>query len=302
MGSRDRSIEISQYCAFTDRSFAGNPAGVVTDAADLEEGLMQLIARQLNLSETAFLVPAESEEADVRIRWFTPTREVELCGHATIAAFTAAADEGLFAPTDASGRTLRVETLSGVLRIRIGMRDGRPEVAMQIPIPEFEPLAIDRDAFAAHWGAEPGALDGGPWLRNQLDYWYVPVTGLRALEQLTLHAEALRSIDPEAAFAFYTRETFDPDSDWHLRFFAPFHGVPEDPVTGSAQGPMGLLSYEHLSTERGGDGRFEFVGEQGDPIGRPGRVDVRLVVENDEARDLEIAGTAVRMLEGRLLI
>jgi len=89
-------VEIFEYNAFTDKPFAGNPAGVVIDAAGLDTHTMQRIASQMNLAETAFLLPSSDPEADVRLRWFTPALEVDLCGHATIAAFTAAAERGLF--------------------------------------------------------------------------------------------------------------------------------------------------------------------------------------------------------------
>lgn len=302
MSPRHRSIEVSEYNAFTDTPFAGNPAAVVTDAEGLDDAVMQRIARQMNLSETAFLVPAEAPGADIRIRWFTPTREVELCGHATIAAFTAAADQGIFPVTGDGERILRTETRSGRLRIRLRQADGRLRVGMQIPVPEFERLEVEPGEFAGIWGLTPEVLGGGPWLRNQLDYWYVPVREAAALRELRLDPNALREIDLNAAFCFYCTETVEPGSHWHLRFFAPFHGVPEDPVTGSAQGPMGVLYHEHLTSEPPTDGSFEYRGEQGDVMDRPGRVVVRLERHAGRIEDLEIEGTAVMMLEGRVNI
>ena len=296
-----RDVEIFQYNAFTDQPFAGNPAGVVTDAGELDDQAMQRIARQMNLAETAFLVPASKPEADIRLRWFTPAMEVELCGHATIAAFTAAAERGVFPVAGDEERELRVETLSGVLRIRIARRDGRTQVTMQIPVPVLEPLELDREAFAALWGVTADQLSG-EWLRHRgLNYWYIPVSGQSALRALTLDAEKLAGIDSPAAFAFFTTDTVDTESDWHLRFFAPFHGVAEDIVTGSAQGPMGVV-YLSLGPSPATDGWSEFRGEQGDCMGRPGRVLVRVLQEAGAISDLEIAGGAVPMLEGRIRI
>ena len=160
-----QGVQIFQYNAFTDQPFAGNPAGVVTDASGLDDEAMQLIARQMNLAETAFLMPPASPDADVRLRWFTPACEVPLCGHATIAAFTAAAERGVFPVEPGGERVLRVETLSGILRIRIGRRGGAVQVAMQIPVPDFEPLELDRAAFAAFWGVTAEDLSGD-WLRS----------------------------------------------------------------------------------------------------------------------------------------
>jgi len=294
-----KTVEIYEYNAFTDQPFAGNPAAVVTDAQGLDADCMQRIARQMNLAETAFLVPPSNPDADIGLRWFTPAREVELCGHATIAAFTAAAEHDVFSVADGEERELRVETLSGVLRISLARREGRPEVSMQIPIPTLEPIEIDRDAFAALWGATADDLAGDWLVHRDLNYWYMPVRDQARLRSLTLAAEKLAEIDSTAAFTFWTTDTIDSDSDWHLRFFAPFHGVDEDIVTGSAQGPMGVV---HLKL--GGapvrEGWSEFKGEQGDVLERPGRAKVRVLIENGAVTDIEIVGSAVPMLEGRI--
>ncbi|MGD8866124.1 MAG: PhzF family phenazine biosynthesis protein [Gemmatimonadales bacterium] len=292
-------VEIFEYNAFTGEPFAGNPAGVVLNASRLDAATMQRIARQMNLAETAFLVPSKSPAADVRLRWFTPMKEVDLCGHATIAAFSAAAERGLFPVGQGETRELKVETRSGLLRIRITRSGDAPRVAMQIPSPDFAELAIDRDAFAAVWGVGASDLHGTWRVLQGLNYWYLPVRDHGSLAALALKAKDLARFDDSAAFAFYTHETVDADSDWHLRFFAPFHGVDEDVVTGSAQGPMGVV---HL-LDRGiepSDGWTELKGEQGDLLGRPGRVGVRVLHEAGKVTDLEILGGAIAMLEGKI--
>lgn len=297
----NRTVMILEYNAFTDQPFAGNPAGVVLDGSGLEPELMQRIARQMNLAETAFLVSPTSPDVDIRLRWFTPAIEVDLCGHATIATFAAAAEHGVFPVNEGAERVLRVETLSGVLRIRITREQGRPRVAMQIPVPAFQTLDLDRDGFASLWGVEVNALSGD-WLRHEeLNYWYFPVAGQNALRALTLDAERLSKIDDTAAFAFYTTESVDTDSHWHLRFFAPFHGVAEDIVTGSAQGPMGVV-YQDQIEGVAADGWSEYKGEQGDSLGRPGRVLVRVQRKNGAVGDVEIAGGAMPMLEGQIRV
>jgi PhzF family phenazine biosynthesis protein len=172
---------------------------------------------------------------------------------------------------------------------------------MQIPLPSFSELELERESFAALWGVNARDLDG-VWLRHEaLDYWYIPVRDRRVLGELTLDAERLAKLDPNAAFAFHTADAIDPGSDWHLRFFAPFHGVPEDIVTGSAQGPMGVV---HLRERLGEieDGWHRLVGEQGDLLSRPGRVHVPVLLEGGSVKDLEIAGEAVPMLEGRMFV
>ena len=296
-----KSVEIFQYNAFTEAPFAGNPAGVVTDASRLDEPTMQRIARQLNLAETAFLVPPSSKDADVRLRWFTPTQEVTLCGHATIAAFAAAADKGVNKVGEGKERELNVETLSGILRIGLARHDGALRVSMQLPVPRFSNVEQDHEEFAAAWGLRADDLGTSILVHTDLDYWYIPVLDLTALKSISLSSERLARINPRAAFAFYTAQTVDPDSDWHLRFFAPFQGVDEDVVTGSAQGPMGVVFlYQVLSTEI--DGWYRFKGEQGDFLGRPGRVYVKVRRKKGVISDVEIAGSAVPMLEGKIRV
>ena len=292
-------VDIFEYNAFTDKPFAGNPAGVVVDAAGLDANIMQRIACQMNLAETAFLLPSKNPDADVRLRWFTPAREVDLCGHATIAAFTAAAERGVFPVGEGETRELKVETRSGILRIHVWRVDGLPRVAMQIPVPDFAELDVDREAFAAVWGVGASDLDGAWRVLKGLNYWYFPVGDRSSFAALTLKTEELARFDDTAAFAFYTRETVDADSDWHLRFFAPFHGVDEDIVTGSAQGPMGVVNLLDRQSEPV-EGWTELKGEQGDLLGRPGRVGVRVLREAGKVTDVEIVGGAIAMLEGRI--
>jgi PhzF family phenazine biosynthesis protein len=294
-----KSVAILQYNAFTDLPFAGNPAGVVTDASGLSDDAMGKIARQLNLAETAFLLPATRPDADVRLRWFTPGMEVALCGHATIAAFTAAAEHGVFQVEE--GRELRVETRSGILRVRLTCQEGAHQVAMQLPVPSFDSLEVDREAFAALWGVGTDDLAGEWLVHTGLDYWYLPVRDRATLRALVLHADKLARVDDRAAFAFHTADTVDPGSHWHLRFFAPFHGVDEDIVTGSAQGPMGVV-YLAMREPSPREGWTELLGEQGDHLGRPGRVRVRVHRRAGAVDDLEIAGRAVAMLEGKIRI
>ena len=117
-----RRIAIKQVDAFTTQPFTGNPAAVVTQAAGFTAAEMQAIAREMNVSETVFVLPATDPEADLQIRWFTPTTEVALCGHATIACFQALAEEGRLGAPRTAG-TFKVQTRSGtlpVLATRIG--------------------------------------------------------------------------------------------------------------------------------------------------------------------------------------
>ena len=112
-----KTYKIKQIDAFTDRAFGGNPAGVVTSAEGLTDKEMQNIAKEMNLSETAFIL--KSNKADFRIRWFTPKKEVLFCGHATVASLYALAEEGLFGMSDAGIFDFKIETMVGIITIKV---------------------------------------------------------------------------------------------------------------------------------------------------------------------------------------
>jgi phenazine biosynthesis protein PhzF family len=128
-------IKIYQADAFTTEPFGGNPAGVVPDATGITEEYMQKIAREMNLSETAFIIPIDND--NFKVRFFTPVSEVDLCGHATIASFYTLANKGYISPIDNGVKTVYQETNAGKLKVDIYYKDGTVDkVMMQQAIPE----------------------------------------------------------------------------------------------------------------------------------------------------------------------
>jgi PhzF family phenazine biosynthesis protein len=322
--------------AFSTTPFEGNPAGVVAQGGEkLSDALLQRVAREMNASETAFLLPATTPEADVRIRWFTPEVEVALCGHATIASFHAAAEEGLWGLKSDGVHHLRMECLSGILPIEVRVKAGEPAVVrMGLPDPEVRPLE-DPSTICRALGMREG--DIAPALPAvQCGFFVlVPARSLSVVKDLKPDMQALRSLKhPGGADGVIvaTLRTFEPLSAVHLRMFAPAAGVPEDPVTGSAQGPVAgwLASVGYFGGEAGpppapGDppaedaptrpvrkffglagGRFGYTAEQGDIIGRRGRVAVELSVVAaggaPRARDVSILGSAVTVVKGTMRV
>lgn len=228
VGQVDAFTRVGQVDAFTRveasvaQPFTGNPAAVCPLDAWLPDGLMQAIAMENNLSETAFLVP---EGAEFRLRWFTPTREVDLCGHATLA--SAAVVFSHIAP-----RRIQVEfeTRSGTLMVRRAWAsEGLPAGSLVMDFPALPAVALETvpDDLVAALGARP-----------------VQVLSGRSLVAVFADADTVRELRPDLA-AVSRLETHavivtaagtgrDGDVDFVSRFFAPQQGVPEDPVTGSA--------------------------------------------------------------------
>jgi len=297
-----REVGVIQVDAFTRRPFAGNPAAVVLDAAGLAEREMLLIAREMNLSETAFLLPPSDSRADLRLRWFSPGGEVDLCGHATVATFHAALEEGRLAPG-----SYRLESRSGVLPVEARRGpDGRPRVSLGLPVPAMSTLDPTSAGLSRALGIDAADSEGEPPPMRTGEWALVPVARLETLRHLRPDFRALRSIAADTGMAstiVLTTETIETSSKVHLRMFAPAAGIDEDPVTGSAQGPVAAWLVAHGLAVPAGEAvpaRFDYIAEQGDPIGRPGRVAVEVALEAGSIVSITIRGEAVTVLRGSL--
>lgn len=283
-------FEVALVDAFTDDPLTGNAAGVVPDAGELSDLTMQAIARELSVSETAFL--STSAEAERRIRYFTPTQEVDLCGHATIASFSYLHEAG-----DLETGMTTLETNVGVIGIEVEA-DGT--VWMSQGDPEIREVEVGYGEVADALGVERAALEGAredlPLAVSStgLPFLMVPITYLSDLGGANPDMAAIESLaDSVGVMGIYTFtfDTLEAESALHGRMFAPGAGVPEDPVTGTASCAVGayLESYDAFDPFP-----EELRLEQGHYVSRPGTVLVRI---GDEVR---IGGRAVTALEGRI--
>src|SRR5215210_7723374 len=144
--------------AFTKRPFAGNTAGVVSAADGLSGDQMQCIARELGQTETSFVSSSDGPGVDLALRWFTPTVEVDLCGHATVAAFTVLAGEGRVDWSDGRAH-LRCATRTGAIGVWLErMSSGSPLVMMSVGVASLEPATEDRSTVARAVGLDPSVL------------------------------------------------------------------------------------------------------------------------------------------------
>jgi PhzF family phenazine biosynthesis protein len=301
-----KSYKIKHVDAFTTEPFTGNPAGVVLDARGLNEKAMQNIAREMNLSETAFVLPSTLKSADIQIRWFTPAAEVPLCGHATIASFHALAESGMYGMKRPGTYHFRLQTRSGILGIMVEKKYSGTMIEFQLPIPEFRVHKKIPAALLKALGLRPSDVQKNlPYVSES--YLYLPVRKLAAIKSLRPDLGLLDSFTRASktlGISVFCLETIEQSSAVHSRFFAPAVGIVEDPVTGSANGPLGVYLYQYaihrdfpIPSFLLPDGRMEFIAEQGDDIGRRGRVKVRLRVTGHGVRQVSIAGEAVTIME-----
>ena len=285
--------------AFTTEPLSGNAAGVFPDAAGLADDQLQAVARELSVSETAFLFP--STEADRKVRYFSPAQEVPLCGHATIAAHGLLYAEG---ELDAGMQTL--ETNLGVLDIEI-TDDGT--VWMTQDTPTVEDCEVDYSLLADALGVDAATLqDVGADLpvaraSTGLSFLVVPVNFLESLGGATPDLGLIEKLSEQhdvAGIYAFTFDTLGGDSTLHARMFAPATGVDEDPVTGTAAGACGayLDSVGEAAFDEFPD---ELVVEQGHFLDRGGEVRVRVDADAGETR-VRVGGQAVTTVDGEITV
>ncbi|MGW3668301.1 PhzF family phenazine biosynthesis protein [Streptomyces sp. NPDC005141] len=261
--------------AFTDRPFSGNPAGVLLLDAFPDDAWLQNVAKEVNHAETAFAhrLPGGGE-ADWALRWFTPTTEVALCGHATLAA------AHVLRSTGAHQGPVRFATRSGVL---IATPDADGSITLDFPTAPLTPVEIP-DGVAEALGAEPLAtLDTGPNTGDLL----IEVADEKTVLGLTPDHKALARYSERGIIATARAEDPSRGYDFVSRCFFPNVGIDEDPVTGSAHTALAPFWSERL-------GRPGLTGLQASP--RSGLV--RAEVRGDRTL---LTGHAVTVIEGELL-
>ena len=287
--------------AFTTSPFTGNPAAVVLPNGELSEQEMQSLAREMNLPETAFILPATSKQADLRIRWFTPTNEVALCGHATIASFHGLAEEGMFGMKKNGSYSFRLQTASGTLGVVVDKENGSSLVRFSLPLPHFIKSYSLKTDFFSSLGLQDGDFDKRlPCVTSTNAY--LGVRRLSLLYEIHPDFELMKMILRQKKLlgvCVFSTETVERTSAFHSRFFAPNDGINEDPVTGSANGPLGVYMVEQGLVGKS-DGLIEMIGEQGDVLGRPGRVRVEVQVESGKPKSMAIVGNAVTVFQGTI--
>lgn len=289
-----RTYRLYQVDAFTRTKFAGNPAGVVPDADGLSDQEMQRIARELNNSETAFLLSPVDPTHDVWVRFFTPLREVPLCGHATIAAHTVRALELQLT----SARVLQ-RTGAGVLPVQVTREGEDYRIAMTQGTVQFgnelQGSLLERLLCALALSAEDLRADCPVRIVSAgHSKVMVPLRDRNRLHALAPDLPALVRLSAEIGCNGYYPFTLHPGEEAlvHGRMFAPAIGIAEDPVTGNANGPLGayLVRYGLLTPQ---DGLATFTAIQGEAIGRTGQMEVCVRVEGGNPVEVSVTGYAV---------
>jgi len=268
-----------QLDAFTSQAFKGNPAAVVIlTGEDRDREWKQKVASEMNLSETAFLIP--NTDGSYGLTWFTPTNEVRLCGHATLASIQALYEAGRLA----AEQNVNFHTLSGVLK---GVVQADGIIAMDFP--DRTPTGIKDEALKAVTLNALGVEESDcVFAGNNCDDLVIELTEGYPIEKVAPNFEALAAIETRAvAVCCQAKKHSDSDPDYLLRFFAPRFGIPEDPVTGSAHCSLGPYYAKKL-------GKSQVIGYQASARG--GLVQVEVCPEDR----VLLKGNAVSIFEAKL--
>jgi trans-2,3-dihydro-3-hydroxyanthranilate isomerase len=282
---------------FTNQRFGGNQLAVFTDGRGVAGDLMQTLAKEMNLSETTFILPPDDPANHYHIRIFTPGRELPMAGHPTVGTSYVLAREGKV--EFASGRgTLRLEEGVGPISVTLEMNGEHPGlITMQQPMPAFGPTMTNRELAAGMLSLSPDDID--PNLPVEIvscgvPFLYVPLTSLRAIQsiklRMDLYEQYLTELDGPGEVFVFTREAVNPDSTVHSRMFAPGFGIPEDPATGAASGPLGcyLVKYGVVT-----DNPAAIISEQGFEMGRPSIIHIGIERSGEQFTRVSVGGECV---------
>ncbi|MBO1511230.1 PhzF family phenazine biosynthesis protein [Metabacillus bambusae] len=292
-----KSIKVHHYDAFSKEPNKGNPAGVVLNGDDLTDKEMQEIAFKVGFNETAF--PVKSEVADLRIRFFTPGHEMNLCGHATMATVYALKTKGLLGDKT----EFTIETKAGILPIKINSAtDSEIFITMKQASPQFEEFKGSKEDLATSIGLKESDIrDDLPILYGSTGTWtlLIPIKQLEAFKKMKPNNKVFPAIlkeMPKSSIHPFCLETYDTTVDMHARHFSsPFSGTIEDAVTGTASGVMGAFFAKYIKNNNFEES-LNLIVEQGHEIEKDGRVMVH-ISKNSESYDVEITGNAVYVKE-----
>jgi trans-2,3-dihydro-3-hydroxyanthranilate isomerase len=294
--NESRSYRYRVVDVFTDRPLEGNPLAVFYEASGLDDSTMQKIAREMSLPETTFVFPPNRPEASAMVRIFTPQREMAFAGHPTLGTAYVLREKGLV-PSDTVN--LLLEEKVGLVSVRMEAGDS-PVTWLRTPAITEGPQ-VERGLCAAALGLEvEGLLDISP---QQLSAGnptvYIALKSREAVDRAVLSGEGYAGIrkrfaEPVCIFIF------TPSTEGaYARMFAPEHGIPEDPATGSATGPLALFMMRNDLVS--GKAGTRFVSEQGTRMGRRSLLYVH--IQGDQGREgIDVGGRVTPVAEGILTI
>lgn len=283
-------IPFYQVDVFTDHIFGGNPLAVFTSGQSFQEGELQKVAREMNLSETTFVYPSSTNEADFDVRIFTPTREIPFAGHPTLGTAYVLRKNALVTPEK---NPLRLNFKGGIISVWV---EGNKSF-MQHPPAQTLHEVDPSEKIAQALGLTSNDLDENFPLRvvsTGFPALIVPITYLFKIREIDINtqilSEVLKPLGIDMIYPF-CRETVDRENTVHVRAFAPSLGIPEDPATGSVAGAMGAYWASFNDDEE-----IRMVIEQGYEMQRPSLIHVE--ISKQEIQKIRVGGQCKPVFTG----
>jgi trans-2,3-dihydro-3-hydroxyanthranilate isomerase len=289
---------------FTNRRFEGNPLAVVLEADGVDPARMQTIAREFNLAETVFVSKPQNKAHSARVRIFTPAIEMPFAGHPTVG--TAALLAQLKSPVPSGDGDALIVLEEGIGPVRVGVRlrsGGAPFAEFDAPkLPQESGALPPVDRLAAALGLIPAEIGFENHRPTRFaagnTFAFVPTASLEVMAKARVSSQHWGAAFQGGIGAFlYCRQTVHTASSFHARMFAPEHGIPEDPATGSAA--VGFAGVIHRFDALP-DGPHKRTIEQGFEMGRPSLIELSLQIEGGKLDAVRIGGHAVRVAEGMI--
>jgi len=291
---------ILQVDAFTDQPLGGNPCAVIFETDTMEAATMQAVAKEMNLSETAFV--RRSEVADFGVRYFTPAEEIPLAGHPTIATTCALIDTGRL-KLQGAVTTLFLELQVGPIEVQIFSENGEIQtIVMSQKKPEFLSTHDSAKVMPIFGLSVKDLIPGYPiqTVSTGTPQLMVPVRDLEVLRRVQVNLVAYKEYRARSDFFsphLFCLEGMTPEG----RTFARHPGVPpdalEDPFTGSATGGMAAYLWHHSLIDEP-----RFIAEQGHWMNRPGQATVEVIGSREEIETVKVGGKAVTVMRGELVL
>ncbi|MCO4316039.1 PhzF family phenazine biosynthesis protein [Phyllobacterium sp. 21LDTY02-6] len=302
-----RQYEI--YDVFTDSALSGNPLAIVHEAEGLDDAAMQRVAREFNLSETVFVLPAQNPAHTASIRIFTPDYELPFAGHPTVGTAISLAHRRFGAETSGQDALIILEEQVGAVRCGVTLGQSGAFAEFDLPrLPQRVAYNYDRMAIAAALRLEPGDIGfenhvPSIWEAG-VPYLLIPLHGIDAAGRIRIDQAAMKKVAPrigarQLPVYAYCRETVRHDSHFHARMFVSDDGTYEDPATGSATAAFAGAVH---AFDQPLDGVLHLSLEQGFEMGRPSKLRLELDIADSRLVGARIGGGAVKVAEGRIFV
>jgi PhzF family phenazine biosynthesis protein len=300
-------IKAKRMSAFTSVPYSGNPAWIVLANDDMSDETMRKIANDLNpLSDTGFVLPETTKEADINIRFFTGTGEVNFSGHTAIATYFALSGENLLTIKEPK-TTVRQRTKCGVQQVDLRVKANKiSRVTILLAKPNYLDATVNPVAVAKFLGLTPADISAAGLPLDIISVGFydliIPLKSLEDMKRLKPNFSVMDSVCTRLGIhgvIVFCREAFDAGDDAFMRHFAPSLGVNEDPISGASAGSLGCYLIRHRVITPTNFTRI--VVEQGYLQGRKGKVYVHIETTRDQILRVKVGGNAVLTFTGYIL-